>query len=124
MQIFDADQMTHKMKRQLETEIKILNRINHQCVVDLKDVFEDRDPVIYIVMDILSGPELYDLISENGPFSERESAKVMYQLLSALEYLHKKRVRGCRLKCPHQTRFRTCLRGLTGCVVWGPGGPS
>ena len=51
-------------------------------------MYEDRNKY-YIVTEFLEGGELFDRIIENDHFSEKDAAKIMQQLLSAVAYCHK-----------------------------------
>lgn len=71
----------------LETEIKILRQLNHPFIVSLKEVV--TSPLnTYIVMELLSGGELFNRIVDKGCFSEAEAAELFAQILLSMEYLH------------------------------------
>jgi len=74
-------------ERRLRTEIDILTRVKHPNIVCLKDIFEDPNH-LYIVMELISGGELFDKIVERGSFSEKETSELVSKILSAVEYLH------------------------------------
>jgi len=74
-------------ERRLRTEIDILTRVKHQNIVCLRDIFEDPNH-LYIVMELISGGELFDKIVERGSFSEKETSELVSKILSAVEYLH------------------------------------
>lgn len=71
----------------LKNEVYILNEVEHRHVVKLYESYVTQDK-IYMVQDLLSGGELFDRIIEQTFFSEKEAAKVVMQIASALEYLH------------------------------------
>jgi calcium/calmodulin-dependent protein kinase I len=73
------------------TEIKILKVVNHQNIVNLKDIFEDQDS-IYIVMENISGGELFEKIVELSHYSEKEASQIIRQVLSGVSHLHEKRI--------------------------------
>ena len=54
-------------------------------------VMASRDK-IYMVMELLTGGELFDKIAADGPMSEKEARKVFQQLLDALDYCHREGV--------------------------------
>ena len=47
---------------------------------------------LYIITDYLPEGELYDEIDRKSIFSERETAYIIYQILSSIRYCHKMRV--------------------------------
>lgn len=71
----------------LKNEVTILGECAHPHVVKLYESFITNDK-IYMVQDLLSGGELFDRIIEQTFFSEKEAAKVIAQIASALKYLH------------------------------------
>ena len=54
-------------------------------------MFQDKD-YLYIVTELCLGGELFDRIVELKHFGEKEAADVMYQVLNAINYLHKNKV--------------------------------
>jgi calcium/calmodulin-dependent protein kinase I len=45
---------------------------------------------IYMVMELLSGGELFDRIIEKESYSEKEASQVIKSIVEALAYLHEK----------------------------------
>lgn len=78
-----------KQKRDLnlENEIAVLRRIKHDNVVGMEDFYESRTHY-YLVMQLVSGGELFDRILDRGVYSERDASKVIQQVLQAVGYLH------------------------------------
>jgi len=73
----------------IENEIKILRETDHPRIVKMRGVYNSKDS-LFIVMDLMSGGELYDEIINRETFTETEAAYVILQLLEALVYLHAK----------------------------------
>jgi len=86
-------------RSQLACEIKLLKEMKHRSIVQLVDVFEDAD-YVYLVTDLFEGGELFDKIVEKSSndnsdivcFAEDEAARIMYQLLTAVSYMHKRNI--------------------------------
>ena len=81
------------LKKYLENEIIILNKIKHPNIVKLYDVKFKKD-YIYLVMEYCNGGSLSEALNNyillNGkPFSEKIVQYIMKQILSAVECLHK-----------------------------------
>eukprot|EP01130_Rhizamoeba_saxonica_P008722 TRINITY_DN3523_c0_g1_i2.p1 TRINITY_DN3523_c0_g1~~TRINITY_DN3523_c0_g1_i2.p1 ORF type:complete len:467 (-),score=118.17 TRINITY_DN3523_c0_g1_i2:70-1443(-) len=72
----------------LQNEIDVLRQCKHPNIVALKAVFE-TPKILYIVMELVSGGELYDEIVKRNAFSEKDASIIMKQTCSALEYIHK-----------------------------------
>jgi len=71
----------------LETEIAILKQLKHQHIVSLKEVVVSKQDT-YIVMELLSGGELFNRIVDKGPFPEAAAAALFAQILLSMDYLH------------------------------------
>ncbi|TRY95669.1 hypothetical protein DNTS_026200 [Danionella cerebrum] len=72
----------------LENEIAVLRKIKHENIVCLEDFYESRTHY-YLVMQLVSGGELFDRILDRGMFSELDASVVVKQVLEAVGYLHK-----------------------------------
>eukprot|EP00761_Pharyngomonas_kirbyi_P006881 gb/GECH01006890.1/.p1 GENE.gb/GECH01006890.1/~~gb/GECH01006890.1/.p1 ORF type:complete len:329 (+),score=52.64 gb/GECH01006890.1/:1-987(+) len=77
----------------LKTEVKILQTVDHESVVKLYRVYEDSDK-IYLVMEMLTGGELFDRIVNEYPsgYSERTASTLIGKIISAIQYLHSKQI--------------------------------
>jgi serine/threonine protein kinase len=68
-----------------------LREVDHPNIVKAHNVFEDKC-AYPIVTDLCQGGELLDLIVEKasgqGLFPERDVARLLSELLSAVKYLH------------------------------------
>ncbi|XP_078144568.1 calcium/calmodulin-dependent protein kinase IGb [Centroberyx gerrardi] len=78
-----------KQKRDLnlENEIAVLRKIKHENVVGMEDFYESRTHY-YLVMQLVSGGELFDRILDRGVYSEKDASRVIQQVLQAVSYLH------------------------------------
>uniref|UniRef100_A0A3B4G037 Calcium/calmodulin-dependent protein kinase type 1D-like n=1 Tax=Pundamilia nyererei TaxID=303518 RepID=A0A3B4G037_9CICH len=77
----------HLAHSNLENEINVLRRIKHDNVVGLEDFYESRTHY-YLVMQLVSGGELFDRILDKGVYTEKDASKVIKQVLQAVSYLH------------------------------------
>eukprot|EP00835_Amoeboradix_gromovi_P003071 NODE_191_length_15469_cov_0.243071.p3 type:complete len:604 gc:universal NODE_191_length_15469_cov_0.243071:4484-6295(+) len=71
----------------IQSEIDILKKVEHPNIVKLYEIFESPDK-IYLVMELVTGGELFDSIVERGKYTEKDSAELIYQILKGIEYLH------------------------------------
>ena len=69
-------------------EIFIMIQLDHPNVVKIYEYFID-EKFLYIVMEMVNGGELFDKIQEKKKFTEIEASEIFFQLLSAINYLHK-----------------------------------
>ncbi len=72
-------------------EVKLLRKVDHPCIIRLEDVVETTD-TLYIVLELADGGELFDKIIAKTKLQEAEAKLHFYQILSAIEYLHKQNI--------------------------------
>ncbi|PIA42447.1 hypothetical protein AQUCO_02000114v1 [Aquilegia coerulea] len=80
--------LKHKM---IKREISIMKIVRHPNIVRLHEVLASRTK-IYIVLEFVTGGELYDKIVHQGRLSENESRRYFQQLIDAVDYCHSKGV--------------------------------
>lgn len=74
-------------KKIVRTEIGVLLRLSHPNIIKLKEIFE-TPAEISLVLELVTGGELFDRIVEKGYYSERDAADAVKQILEAVAYLH------------------------------------
>uniref|UniRef100_A0AAR5PEL6 Calcium/calmodulin-dependent protein kinase type 1 n=1 Tax=Dendroctonus ponderosae TaxID=77166 RepID=A0AAR5PEL6_DENPD len=75
----------------LENEIKVLRRLKHPNIVQLLETFEDKSRV-FLVMELVTGGELFDRIVEKGSYTEKDASGLIRQVLEAVDYMHEQGV--------------------------------
>ncbi|XP_053984101.1 calcium/calmodulin-dependent protein kinase type 1 isoform X1 [Hylaeus volcanicus] len=75
----------------LENEIKVLRRLTHPNIVQLLETFEDKHKV-YLIMELVTGGELFDRIVEKGSYTEKDASYLIRQVLEAVDYMHEQGV--------------------------------
>ncbi|XP_048519781.1 calcium/calmodulin-dependent protein kinase type 1 isoform X2 [Dendroctonus ponderosae] len=75
----------------LENEIMILRKLTHPNIVQLLETFEDKNKV-YLIMELVTGGELFDRIVEKGSYTEKDAAHLIRQVLEAVDYMHEQGV--------------------------------
>ena len=90
IKIIDKDIMAENRKN-ITTEITILNSISHPNIVKLHHTFENKRR-IYLILDFIAGGDLFDMIVEREHLSEFESSRIMCKIVQAVEYLHSKNI--------------------------------
>mmetsp|Transcript_19183 Transcript_19183/g.35037 ORF Transcript_19183/g.35037 Transcript_19183/m.35037 type:complete len:484 (-) Transcript_19183:373-1824(-) len=78
-------------KEEIHREIEILKTLDHPNILRLFELFEDEKR-FYIVTEALRGRELFEEILRRGSFNENDTASIMHQLLSAVNYLHQNKI--------------------------------
>ena len=78
-------------KARFKTEIDLLRATDHPNIIKLYDIFEDNI-FIYLIMEECTGGELFDRLAkrakENKMYTEKDAAKILKQILQAVNYLH------------------------------------
>uniref|UniRef100_A0A804R3Q9 non-specific serine/threonine protein kinase n=1 Tax=Zea mays TaxID=4577 RepID=A0A804R3Q9_MAIZE len=82
---------THRMLHQIKREISIMKIVRHPNIVRLNEVLAGRTK-IYIVLELVTGGELFDRIVRHGKLRENEARKYFQQLIDAIDYCHSKGV--------------------------------
>eukprot|EP00297_Palpitomonas_bilix_P002868 CAMPEP_0113869670 /NCGR_PEP_ID=MMETSP0780_2-20120614/1664_1 /TAXON_ID=652834 /ORGANISM="Palpitomonas bilix" /LENGTH=633 /DNA_ID=CAMNT_0000854871 /DNA_START=139 /DNA_END=2040 /DNA_ORIENTATION=+ /assembly_acc=CAM_ASM_000599 len=77
--------------KELWPEIQVLRVLDHPRIVRLHHVYEGETELVFVI-DYAEGGELYDRVVEKKVFSEGDAANVMKDLLSALSYLHSRKI--------------------------------
>lgn len=75
-----------RMKK-FESEIRILQRLNHPGVVELYELIKDEN-FYYVFLEFCANGELFDYIVNNQRLTENESKNMMKQIIEALKYVH------------------------------------
>uniref|UniRef100_A0A8C7R3D7 Calcium/calmodulin-dependent protein kinase type IV n=1 Tax=Oncorhynchus mykiss TaxID=8022 RepID=A0A8C7R3D7_ONCMY len=74
-------------KKIVRTEIGVLLRLSHPNIIKLKEIFETPSE-ISLVLELVTGGELFDRVVEKGFYTERDAADAVKQVLEAVAYLH------------------------------------
>jgi calcium-dependent protein kinase len=72
-------------------EINIMKIMDHPNIIRLFETFEDNK-IIYLVMELCDGGELFDRIIGAGHFTESQAAILMQQIIRAILYMHENNV--------------------------------
>jgi serine/threonine protein kinase len=72
-------------------EIFILKSVEHKNIVELHEVYEDNQNY-YIILENISGGELFDRIIALTTYSEKDASNVIRQILEGLQHLHERNI--------------------------------
>ncbi|XP_023214764.1 testis-specific serine/threonine-protein kinase 1-like [Centruroides sculpturatus] len=86
------------IKKFLPRELKILCKINHPNIIEIKRII-DFGTYVYICMEIAEKGDLFDCIKKHNFLSENRARKYFYHLVQAVNYLHKNHISHRDLKC-------------------------
>ncbi|XP_077416898.1 serine/threonine-protein kinase Chk2 isoform X3 [Vanacampus margaritifer] len=73
--------------RNAQTEIEILRRIDHPCLIKTEDLYH-TDDTYFIVLELMEGGELFHRLKCQQRLSEATAKLYFYQMLKAVQYLH------------------------------------
>ncbi|KAL2711516.1 calcium/calmodulin-dependent protein kinase type 1 isoform X1 [Vespula squamosa] len=65
--------------------------LTHPNIVQLLETYEDKLKV-YLVMELVTGGELFDRIVEKGSYTEKDASGLIRQVLEAVDYMHEQGV--------------------------------
>ncbi|MCL7031224.1 hypothetical protein MKW94_018127 [Papaver nudicaule] len=92
IKILDKDKLLkHKMIDQIKREISTMKLIRHPNVIRMYEVMASKSK-IYIVLELVTGGELFDKITSRGRLKEDEARKYFQQLINAVDYCHSRGV--------------------------------
>eukprot|EP00760_Papus_ankaliazontas_P023562 PhM_4_TR2067/c4_g1_i2/m.99909 len=92
IKIVDKAQLAKEhMEEQLKREIAVMKMLNHPNVVKLYEVMQTQNN-IYLVLELVTGGELFERIVTAKRFDEDTARKFFQQLVVGLYYCHKQGV--------------------------------
>ncbi|KAE8708839.1 CBL-interacting serine/threonine-protein kinase 9 [Hibiscus syriacus] len=83
--------LKHKMIGQIKREISTMKLIRHPNVIRMYEVMASKTK-IYIVLEFITGGELFNKIASRGRLKEDEARKYFQQLINAVDYCHSRGV--------------------------------
>jgi len=89
--LYKSEIVQSRVEKQIRREIEIQQNLRHPNVLRLYGYFHDEKR-IFLMLEFAGKGELYKQLSKYGHFSERRSARYIYQMADALIYLHSKHV--------------------------------
>lgn len=72
----------------IRNEVEILKKLKHPCIIRMEEIC-DTPSMMYIVLELMEGGELFDRIRSRGRLSEWCAKLIFYQVILAVNYLHK-----------------------------------
>ncbi|EGG15187.1 protein kinase 1 [Cavenderia fasciculata] len=79
--------MTSKRKEALMDEVNVLTKVSHENIISINEVFETNKN-LYLVLELVTGGELFDRIITEKKFTEDVGRYIMRQICLAVQYLH------------------------------------
>jgi serine/threonine protein kinase len=88
IKIVDKRRLDSENLAKIYREIRVLKMLKHPHIVKLYQVMETNN-MIYLVQELAKNGEIYDLIARQTRLSENEAREKFWQIISAIDYLHK-----------------------------------
>ncbi|XP_071830597.1 serine/threonine-protein kinase BRSK2-like [Apostichopus japonicus] len=87
IKIVNKEKLSESVLMKVEREIAIMKLIEHPHVLGLFDVYENKK-YLYLILEHVSGGELFDYLVRKGRLTPREARKFFRQIISAIEFCH------------------------------------
>ena len=94
VKIIPRPHLTTIQDEQVLNEVSILQAVsteNPEAIVQLVDFYEEED-AFYIIMELMSGGNLYDRLAQRSHYSECDARNFIKRLLEAVKTLHEKNI--------------------------------
>ncbi|KAH9741944.1 CBL-interacting protein kinase 32 [Citrus sinensis] len=117
LKILDKEKvLKHKMAEQIKREVATMKLVKHPNVVRLYEVMGSKTK-IFIVLEFVTGGELFDKIVNHGRMKEDEARRYFQQLINAVDYCHSRGVYHRDLKVLNDRGYDGSTADLWSCGV-------
>eukprot|EP00474_Spongospora_subterranea_P001146 CRZ01604.1 hypothetical protein [Spongospora subterranea] len=90
--IKSLDKMLKHSRDTFLIEVKLLNAVNHESVINIHETYEDKH-AYYIILDLLRGKDLFEVLdAKRDVFSEVIAATLIRSMMEAVRYCHNKNI--------------------------------
>lgn len=76
-----------KAQQRARMECHTAKTLNHKHLIHTYDAFETHTQII-LIQEFMTGGDLYDLVEQMDGLPARHAARIVHQILMALDYLH------------------------------------
>ena len=87
IKIISKLKLTKKEEIRLKREIQIVTQLNHQNIIKIYEIKEDKNN-FYLIMEYYSEGDLYRFLSKYNKLNEEDASIIFYQIVNGVEYLH------------------------------------
>lgn len=88
IKVLDKDKIQQQnMGNQIKREISIMKMVRHRFIVGMSEVLASKSK-IFIVLELVTGGELFDRIVKEGRFAEEKARYYAQQLVEGVDYCH------------------------------------
>lgn len=79
--------VVEKHIEQLKREIEIMKKVDNPNILRLVEIYE-TDEILTLVLELVTGGELFYKIVDRGCYSEYDAANIVRQIVAGVNYLH------------------------------------
>ncbi|EKF28042.1 serine/threonine protein kinase, putative,protein kinase, putative [Trypanosoma cruzi marinkellei] len=88
IKIIDKEQLVReRMEEQLKREIAVMKMLHQPNIIELREVMQTTNH-IYLVLELVTGGELFDRIAAAKRFDEPTARHYFHQLIAGIHYCH------------------------------------
>lgn len=88
---FNKAKLSRAARSEMHREVDVYLSLDHPNIARLDRVYES-DEAVHLVMEHLEGGELFDALLERDKYEEDAAARILVQVLEAVEYMHDQKV--------------------------------
>eukprot|EP00004_Rigifila_ramosa_P021673 TRINITY_DN580_c0_g1_i2.p1 TRINITY_DN580_c0_g1~~TRINITY_DN580_c0_g1_i2.p1 ORF type:complete len:336 (-),score=80.65 TRINITY_DN580_c0_g1_i2:706-1686(-) len=71
----------------MKREVEIMQMVEHRNIIYMREMY-DTPTKLYLIMELVTGGEMFDRIVNRGNYSEKDASDVVRQIANAVAYLH------------------------------------
>ncbi|XP_060036069.1 serine/threonine-protein kinase SIK2 [Erinaceus europaeus] len=91
IKIIDKSQLDAVNLEKIYREVQIMKLLDHPHIIKLYQVMETKS-MLYLVTEYAKNGEIFDYLANHGRLSESEARRKFWQILSAVDYCHGRKV--------------------------------
>ncbi|XP_072094667.1 serine/threonine-protein kinase SIK2a isoform X1 [Mobula birostris] len=91
IKIIDKSQLDAVNLEKIYREVQIMKLLDHPHIIKLHQVMETKN-MLYLVTEYAKNGEIFDYLANQGRLSELEARRKFWQILSAVEYCHNRKI--------------------------------
>ena len=84
-----SDPDRSEVRQRVLREARTAAQLNHRAATTVHDVVEENGTA-FLVMELVDAPDLTRIVSDDGPLSDQDAARIALPLLDALEAAHRR----------------------------------
>ncbi|XP_037360615.1 serine/threonine-protein kinase SIK2 isoform X1 [Talpa occidentalis] len=91
IKIIDKSQLDAVNLEKIYREVQIMKLLDHPHIIKLYQVMETKS-MLYLVTEYAKNGEIFDYLANHGRLNECEARRKFWQILSAVDYCHERKV--------------------------------